>query len=1128
MRSIQGIWPLVRERIGAHWQLLAVLVFGMLVAATLLAASPIYTRVMSDLGLEYSLRERLERSSRTTAIRFGLPLGTAPAALEKQTIAALMDERLSWFTSSEVRYGAVQRDLTLAREGEPVPTGRFRTVLTLQTVSGLEDHVRVVDGRLPAGASDSQAIEVAMPAEAAAFLGVGPGARFFATHTYDDCYRLPPTDDPEEARERARFPCVPQTFVTLGVPLELVGVVEQIDAEDPYWAATGRLTFVRPSGTDAEGPIVPVILSERGFYSDLPRLLPGIPSEFRLTSFADITRLNSANIGGLRDDLLALRGSLQAREAIGDIPMAGAIDDFTRRSSFNQIPLLILLLQVVGISVYYVVLVSSMLVERRAEEIAMLRSRGASVGQVTLIAAMEATLLGIVAALVAPFVAAGIVALLGKTGTFAGVSGGDFLPFTVLPVAFGYAAAGSAIAIIAVVVPTFFMARRSMVQFLHGAARPRKSFIQTYYIDVAFAGLAAYAFYELNQRGSVFDPRSVGGWSADPLLMLSPLILILAVGTLLFRFLPMLLAFVARLMKPTAGAGTILALWQLTRSPGRYTQLALLVIMAGAVGTFAATYGATTDRSQEERARYEVGMDVRTSSTGNLRNMDSQQMRERVLQIEGVEEAAVAFRGGFTLGPLPGFGSQIDVLGLDPAHAASVLWFRNDFASESLDSLLRRLVGSPSGGQGIVLPDQPVAITAWVNPQPARGGTTLWVRTRDAIGTFRMYELGQIDHEGYQQLAASFDAQRDGIVYPLSIVGLTLSQPPGITDAGRGDLFIDDIGVVDVSGRATVVEDFSGPFRWEPLRTATRNRDTALQTYQGQHSGQAAAQFSFRIGTSVQNRGMIVSDPNLPVPAIASTRFLARTGLSVGSEVELVVGGLILPVTIRGATSLFPSMADPSDGFLIVNQEHLYYFTGLTGQTAARAPSEVWLTLSSDPEDRSLALRRLTQDLGIVRTQIINVEEVLDRVRTDPVIRAGGSGILLIALVAALAILGLGFGLTLYIGGQLRTVEVSVLRAVGLSRSHVFAMVALEYALVAALGLIIGTVAGLRISATMLSFLNVTEQGHPLIPPFALETRWDMLGLAFSLVVVAFAVGIVVLAVYFLRVPVSRILRLTR
>jgi hypothetical protein len=89
-------------------------------------------------------------------------------------------------------------------------------------------------------------------------------------------------------------------------------------------------------------------------------------------------------------------------------------------------------------------------------------------------------------------------------------------------------------------------------------------------------------------------------------------------------------------------------------------------------------------------------------------------------------------------------------------------------------------------------------------------------------------------------------------------------------------------------------------------------------------------------------------------------------------------------------------------------------------------------------------------------------------------------------------------------------------------------MISLEYLLIAVVGLVIGTIAGLRISDTMLSFLNVTENGARIVPPFSLQTRWDTVGVAFAAVGIAFVVGVLALAGYFLRLPVSRVIRLTR
>jgi ABC-type antimicrobial peptide transport system permease subunit len=274
-------------------------------------------------------------------------------------------------------------------------------------------------------------------------------------------------------------------------------------------------------------------------------------------------------------------------------------------------------------------------------------------------------------------------------------------------------------------------------------------------------------------------------------------------------------------------------------------------------------------------------------------------------------------------------------------------------------------------------------------------------------------------------------------------------------------------------------------------------------------------------------RGMYVVSPNIPLPAIASRRFVEGLGATaIGAEVELAFGQLLVPISIQGIVDLFPTMGDES--FLIVNQEHLYYYAGLTNQGSAMRPNEAWLRVTKEPAARAEALQALREEFNIAPVNTLDVENVLGELGADPIIRAGGSGVLLIAILAAFSILALGFALTLYLGGQQRSVEVSVMRAVGLSPRQIFTMISLEYLFVAAVGLAVGTIAGLRISDTMLSFLNVTESGDPVVPPFSLATRWDTVAIAFIATAMAFVAGVVALALYFLRLPVSRILRLTR
>src|SRR5262249_9602557 len=161
-----------------------------------------------------------------------------------------------------------------------------------------------------------------------------------------------------------------------------------------------------------------------------------------------------------------------------------------------------------------------------------------------------------------------------------------------------------------------------------------------------------------------------------------------------------------------------------------------------------------------------------------------------------------------------------------------------------------------------------------------------------------------------------------------------------------------------------------------------------------------------------------------------------RMGARVGSEVELVQGGVLMPVKITASVKLFPTMDDTSQGFLIMNEDHVSFFAGLVNQLTGLRPTEAWLGLNDSPTEHGQVVKDLGDRFNIFTSAVVDVQQVLATTKSDPVVRAGGGGILLVSLVAAFVMLGLGFALTLYVTGQTRTVEMSIVRAMGFSRGQ--------------------------------------------------------------------------------------------
>ena len=96
-------------------------------------------------------------------------------------------------------------------------------------------------------------------------------------------------------------------------------------------------------------------------------------------------------------------------------------------------------------------------------------------------------------------------------------------------------------------------------------------------------------------------------------MLLTPAFFILTVGLVFLRLFPIVLQGVAWVVARMQGTAVLIGMWQLVRNPTHYSRLVLLLMLATAVGMFAASFGATLDRSYADRAAYQSGSQLRVS-----------------------------------------------------------------------------------------------------------------------------------------------------------------------------------------------------------------------------------------------------------------------------------------------------------------------------------------------------------------------------------------------------------------------------------------------------------------------------------------------------------------------------------
>ena len=1101
MASLVPVWQLVLRRSIANWRMLATLALGIIVAATLLASAPIYARAMADLGLTFTIRDQL-RDAAATRVEFrDIALGTTDGENTRAVVERRIDERIGWFRGEQTLSLRAGRFWGLKPEEEVVA---LRTPLIQpQSLPGYENHVRVVEGRFPRPTRPGEPLELAVSARSAQVAGLKAGQVVTLREEFDTCEReLPREDRPPPP------PCTPRAGLSFTLPAVIVGVVEPVDPEAGFWI-TGSRGYFEPERLIPEaGPVLPAFADEATLLENLGALYPGYRAATAWHIFADPERLTRANFERARDDLRALYREFEPLGGFAFSPLSTTLEGFGRSARYQQTPLVVLLLEIAAIALFYVGLISAVVVERQADEITLLRSRGASTLQIAGIYVLEGLTIGVVALLVAPFLAAVATALLGLTPAFERVTDGDLLPVTVPPLSFGLAALGVLLSVAALVLPAFVVARSGAMAHRRGQARPGASLIQRYYLDLVFVALAGLLLWELRERGSVFKPSATGGVSTDPLLLASPALLIVAAAALILRFYPLLLRLVARLFSAAAGVTVAVGLWQVVRRPGQYTRLALLLMMAVAIGTFAASYSVTAERSYRDRASYEVGVDLRASTNNEIAfSGGTRELEESLEGLPGVARASAVLRYPGRLATPGGTSRELQVLGVDPDAAAEMLWFREDFAVRPLPALLGE-VGTADSLRGKPLPGAPERVNIWVHPGPeGRPGVTMWARVRDSSGQHALLELGKLEFGDWRQLSTPIQEQYGPQMRPpYALTAVVMTEGSNLTNTNQTPVFIDDISVTDAAGRETVVEDFEGSVEWAALPSRQSIQDAFRITGDLPHGGRSSGRFAFRTGQSSGVRGIYVQDPNVPLPAVVSTSFLGAIGIGVGGQTLLQVGDALLPIVIKDTFDLFPTLPGGQGAAVVVNRDLLFSWVNAFVDSGLRRPNEVWIAVEPGADRAALttALAGPEYRLG----NVLDRERELRSIESNPLIAAGGSGILFVAFLAVLVLVGAALLVSLWMAVQRRRVEFAVLRALGLSRGQVLRMLAFEYALVVALGLVAGAYLGLVVGQQMLSFLNVTETGGRVTPPFVLQTQWDMVALGVGAVLAIFAVAL--------------------
>ncbi|CAN5682216.1 hypothetical protein BH10CHL1_BH10CHL1_34390 [soil metagenome] len=456
-------------------------------------------------------------------------------------------------------------------------------------ISDFDKHVKMIEGKLPAAASANpeDPMEVVVSSTMADQLGFRVGEDFMTFRRTDG--------------EGSQTP--------VKIPIKIVGIWQPTDPKDEYW-------FYRQSVFDNQ-----LFIPEASFQGRISSLLNDEIAQALWYMILDGSNIHADDVGSLVGNIETVQqqaATLLTNTRL-EISPYDALNRYRVSSRLLNILLYAFSIPIIGLLLAFIGLVVGLAVGRQRNEIAVLRSRGATVAQIMGIAILEAGLLGVVALAAGIPVSESISRAIGATRSFLNFTLESNLrvAMTMTTLRFGLAALG--VTLVAQVFPSLGAARHTIITYKQEQARTvRAPWWQRAWLDILLLIPAIYGAYLLKKQGSIVLPGQTSGGDpfSNPLLFLVPAIMAFALTLVVLRILPLLMKIISWIASKTSSVGFLLATRYLSRDPGFYTAPLILLILTLSLSAFTASLAQTLDNHLFDQSYYKVGGDVHLVELG--------------------------------------------------------------------------------------------------------------------------------------------------------------------------------------------------------------------------------------------------------------------------------------------------------------------------------------------------------------------------------------------------------------------------------------------------------------------------------------------------------------------------------
>jgi putative ABC transport system permease protein len=227
-----------------------------------------------------------------------------------------------------------------------------------------------------------------------------------------------------------------------------------------------------------------------------------------------------------------------------------------------------------------------------------------------------------------------------------------------------------------------------------------------------------------------------------------------------------------------------------------------------------------------------------------------------------------------------------------------------------------------------------------------------------------------------------------------------------------------------------------------------------------------------------------------PGSVLISKTMADSYGVQVGDSIQLSWEGRNqMTAVVYGIIDYFPAFnPNPPAGSTSVNRPPMLVVGHLSAfqNNIALEPYRIWLKLQS-PEERS-GLFQAIRDNRITLTSLTDTIALLQDSRNDP-FRMAMNGVMSLSFILSLLISFVGFLLYWGLSMKGRTLQLGVMRAMGLSFRSMLGMLSGEQLLTSGAGIGFGVAAGSAASLVFVPMFQLSFDPGQIVPPFEIMLR---------------------------------------